>query len=250
MDSIVTVDIGSTSMRAVHHDPAGKVLHKCRRLTVPEYYEDKRVELDGRKFVQELLSLLKESYDFARSNKLNVLALSVTSQRSSVVPVDSSGEPLAPFIMWHDKRTVPICRELACHEDRVYQLTGLRISPVLSAVKMTWLRREMRDVYNKTAKMLGVQDIWYRPGRCALPLPASWKGSPGFRKTRKSYPPEAISSAPPWDWASSAKASSSARPARDPTSSPIRRRRSSMSRNVFCARSVRYLEATTWKQEC
>ncbi len=159
MDSIVTIDIGSTSMRAVHHDPAGKVLHKCRRLTVPEYFEDKRVELDGRKFVRELLSLLKESYDFARSKKLNVLALSVTSQRSSVVPVDSSGEPLAPFIMWHDKRTVPICRELASHEDRVYQLTGLRISPVLSAVKMTWLRREMSDVYGQTAKMLGVHDI-------------------------------------------------------------------------------------------
>lgn len=159
MDSIVTVDIGSTSMRAFHHDNAGKVLHKCRRFTIPEYFEDKRVELDGRKFVSELLSLLKESYDFANSNKVNVLAISVTSQRSSVVPVDSSGEPLAPFIMWHDKRTVPICRELASHEDRVYQLTGLRISPVLSAVKMTWLRREAAEVYDKTAKMIGIHDL-------------------------------------------------------------------------------------------
>lgn len=159
MDSIVTVDIGSTSMRAIHHDNTGKVLHKCRRPTVPEYYEDKRVELDGRKLVHGLLSLLKESYDFAKSNKLNVLAISVTSQRSSVVPVDSSGQPLAPFIMWHDKRTVPICRELGAQEDRVYQLTGLRISPVLSAVKMTWLRREAPEVYDKTAKMLGVHDL-------------------------------------------------------------------------------------------
>jgi xylulokinase/glycerol kinase len=159
MDSIVTVDIGSTSMRAIHHDTAGTVLHKCRRLTVPEYFDDKRVELDGRKFVKELLSLLKESYDFATSQKLNVLALSLTSQRSSVVPVDPDGEPLAPFIMWHDKRTVPICRELASREDRVYQLTGLKISPVLSAVKMTWLRREMPEVYAKTAKMLGIHDL-------------------------------------------------------------------------------------------
>ena len=156
MDSIVTVDIGSTSMRAIHHDTAGTVLHKCRRLTVPEYFDDKRVELDGRKFVKELLSLLKESYEFAKSNKLNVMALSLTSQRSSVAPVNPKGEPLAPFIMWHDKRTVPICRELATQEDRVYQLTGLRISPVLSAVKMTWLRREMPEVYAKTAKMQGI----------------------------------------------------------------------------------------------
>lgn len=159
MDSIVTVDIGSTSMRAIHHDTQGKVLHKCVRITIPVYYKDKRVELDARKFVRELLSLLKESYDFAKAIKLNVLAISVTSQRSSVLPVDGKGQPLAPFIMWHDKRTVPICRELMSQEDRVYQLTGLRISPVLSAVKMTWLRHKMGEVYAKTAKMLGIQDI-------------------------------------------------------------------------------------------
>lgn len=159
MDSIVTVDIGSTSMRAIHHDTQGKVLHKCRRLTIPKYFEDKRVELDAREFVRELMSLLKESYDYANSNRLNILAISVTSQRSSVVPVDTKGQPLAPFIMWHDKRTVPICKEMVAQEDRVYELTGLKITPVLSAVKMTWLRREMGDVYAKTAKMLGIQDV-------------------------------------------------------------------------------------------
>lgn len=159
MESIVTIDIGSTSMRAVHHDTKGKVLHKCRRGTVPEYLKDKRVEMDCGKFISSLHSLLQESYEHAKRHRLEILAISVTSQRSSVVPVDKNGDALAPFIMWHDKRTVPLCRELASLEDRVYELTGLLITPVLSAVKMTWIRRNMPEVYTRTAKMLGIQDV-------------------------------------------------------------------------------------------
>lgn len=160
MDSIMTIDIGSTSMRAILHDAHGAVIHKCRRSTVPDYKSGgTRVELNAQTFVENLLSLVKESSDYCRDNSLSPVAISVTSQRSSVVPVDSHGDPLTPFIMWHDKRTVPLCKELAHYEDSVYGLTGLRISPVLSAVKMTWLRREEPEVYGKTAKLLGIHDL-------------------------------------------------------------------------------------------
>jgi sugar (pentulose or hexulose) kinase len=160
MESIMTVDIGSSSMRAMVHDDHGSVLHRCRRSTIPSYRSGGLlVELDAAKFVASLLSLLSESYAFCSGRGLSLAAISVTSQRSSVVPVDSAGQPLAPYIMWHDKRTVPICKELQKYEDDVYRISGLRISPVLSAVKMTWIRREQPDLYEKTAKMLGIHDL-------------------------------------------------------------------------------------------
>jgi sugar (pentulose or hexulose) kinase len=159
METILTIDIGSTSMRASQHDESGTVLHSCRRDTVPIYKRDKSVELDARRLVANLVSMLTESHDFCRTNKHHIGCISVTSQRSSVVPVDSRGTPLAPFIMWHDKRTLPICQELLPHEDRVYTLTGLRISPVLSAVKMTWLKRNCPEILKQTAKLLGIQDL-------------------------------------------------------------------------------------------
>lgn len=160
MESILTVDIGSSSMRAILHDGTGAVVHKCQKSTIPEYKANgKIVELDAVKFVDALLSLLKESYSYCEINAIKIIAISVTSQRSSVVPVNSQGIPLAPFITWHDKRTVPLCDELSQYENKVYGITGLRISPVLSAVKMTWIRREQPEIYKKTAKMLGVQDI-------------------------------------------------------------------------------------------
>ena len=147
-------------MRAILHDARGGIMHTCRRSTVPNYKSGTtRVELDANVYVETLLSLLKESCDYSQSRKISPVGISVTSQRSSVVPVNGRGEPLAPFIMWHDKRTISICQELQRYEDRVYTITGLRISPVFSAVKMTWLRRERPQVYKKTAKMLGIHDL-------------------------------------------------------------------------------------------
>jgi len=160
MDSILTVDIGSSSMRAILYDGRGTVLHTFRENTVPIYRSGgTRVELDAEKYVEDLLSLLKKSWGFCVAENTIPVAISVTSQRSSVVPVDGDGKPLAPFIMWHDKRTAPICRELQDFEDKVYAVTGLRISPVFSAVKMTWIRRNTPEVYRKTVKMLGIHDL-------------------------------------------------------------------------------------------
>ena len=159
METILTIDIGSTSMRASQHGDEGVVLHSCRRATVPQYKPDKSVELDANLLVKNLLSMLRESHEFCHNNNYRIGCISVTSQRSSVVPVDSRGVPLFPFIMWHDKRTLPICQELQKHEDRVYGLTGLRISPVLSAVKMTWLKRNHPEILRKTSKLLGIQDL-------------------------------------------------------------------------------------------
>ena len=158
-NSILVIDIGSTSMKAVLHDSNGAGQFISRRDTRPEYLADKQVQMDAGRLKANLLSLLSESYAYIQDRGAGLLAISVTSQRSSVVPVDAAGEPLAPVIMWHDKRTVPLCEKLAEHNDRVFSLAGLPISPVYSAIKMLWIKRHLPEVYQKTAKMLGIHDF-------------------------------------------------------------------------------------------
>lgn len=158
MKPILTIDVGSTNMKAVLHDDRGGVLHLCSRGTRPEYLADQRVELDAHKLRTQLFSLLTESHSFLAQEGLSLTAISVTAQRSSVVPVDAQGESLAPVIMWHDKRTAPLCDGLREHEQLVFALSGMTISPVYSAVKMLWIRNQRPEVYRKTVKMLGIQD--------------------------------------------------------------------------------------------
>jgi sugar (pentulose or hexulose) kinase len=159
MQTILTIDIGSTNMKAVLFDHHGRLLHICSRGTQPDYLDGQRVELNARKLREIFLSLLAEVCVYQETMGLMLTAVSVTAQRSSVVPVDAKGEPLSPIIMWHDKRTTTLCHQLHQFEERVFALSGMTISPVYSAVKMLWIKEYLPEVYSKTAKMLGIQDF-------------------------------------------------------------------------------------------
>ena len=47
--------------------------------------------------------------------------------------------------------------ELEAYNPLVYQTTGLKISPVFSALKMLWLQRNRQDIWNRTHKLIGVR---------------------------------------------------------------------------------------------
>ncbi|MDJ0784727.1 MAG: FGGY-family carbohydrate kinase [Desulfosarcinaceae bacterium] len=157
--AVLTIDIGSTNMKAVLFDTQGGILHLCSRGTRPDYLDDQRVELDGGQLRGALLSLLRESNDFRVAEGLRLTAIGVTSQRSSVVAVDAAGDPLMPIIMWHDKRTASLCDRLRPHEERVFALSGMTISPVYSAVKMLWLKEQRPAILARAAKLLGIHDF-------------------------------------------------------------------------------------------
>ena len=69
-------------------------------------------------------------------------AVGITNQRETVVLWDREtlGSPRRA-IVWQDRRTADICDRLRAdgHEDRVAELTGLRLDPYFSGTKLTWL---------------------------------------------------------------------------------------------------------------
>ena len=69
-------------------------------------------------------------------------AVGITNQRETVLLWDREtlGSPRRA-IVWQDRRTADICTRLrdAGHEDRVTELTGLRLDPYFSGTKLMWL---------------------------------------------------------------------------------------------------------------
>ena len=62
------------------------------------------------------------------------------------------------FIMWHDKRNQSICRELSDHSLFVQKKCGAGINTVFTGTKLTWLRRNRPDLWEKTKKVTVVPD--------------------------------------------------------------------------------------------
>ncbi len=79
-----------------------------------------------------------------------VSCVGITNQRETAVVWDSA-TLTSPHraIVWQDRRTARICADLrdGGYEDRVAELTGLRIDPYFTATKLTWLSRHAEDIW-------------------------------------------------------------------------------------------------------
>jgi sugar (pentulose or hexulose) kinase len=102
--------------------------------------------------------VLKSCADAAGGARLEPACIAVTAQRSSVIPIDSDGNPLHPAVMWQDRRAADLAQAMSGDDLLVYRKSGLKISPVFSAIKMTWFRRNRPDIWKRTRKMIGIQD--------------------------------------------------------------------------------------------
>lgn len=150
---ILVIDVGTSSMRGVLYDPTGKPLFAHQ---VPYHVTaaGSRVEQDPADWTQAL----EEICTIAANQATSVDALALTSQRSSVIPVDGKGRPLRQAIMWQDTRNTNVVQELSPYADRIGALTGARVNTVFSGTKMTWFRRTEPALYAKTWKLCTIAD--------------------------------------------------------------------------------------------
>ena len=158
MKTVIAVDIGTTSLRATLYDEQGAALHAEQRHNPPTYFDDGRVEQDPASWLNHLLDMLRATAQAAAHLQAEPTCMAVTAQRSSLIVVDVQGRPLHPAILWQDSRCTALAQGMADHDPLVYARTGLKISPVFSAIKMAWLRRERPALWAAAHKLLGVQD--------------------------------------------------------------------------------------------
>ncbi len=160
MEHILVIDVGTSSLKAMLYDRAGKLLSRASQEYHSEFSGNNYVEQSSFTWKSALLASLKQTGEFLNARGISVEAIAVTSQRASVIPIDREGEPLHNAIMWQDKRSRPQCAELLRQMDLrdMYRRTGLRVDPYFSVPKMMWLREERPEIYAAAEKLIGVQD--------------------------------------------------------------------------------------------
>jgi glycerol kinase len=164
LNSIIVIDVGTSSLRSSVVGIDGMIRYSSLRPYSPLFLEGNVVEQDALTWRTALFETLAEAAGYARSAEYSILALSVASQRASVIPIGRDGQPLCRAIMWHDKRSVAESVALASSftVEGIYRRTGLRADPYFSAPKMLWLRMNRPAIFSRSAKLIGVQDwvVW------------------------------------------------------------------------------------------
>ena len=138
---ILVLDEGTTSTRAMLFDRHGQVQGIAQAALTQHYPAPGLVEHDANEIWERTLEAARELVAQAGAPQ-RIACIGITNQRETVVAWDrETGEPLAPAIVWQDRRTAPQCDALRAegHEDMVRARTGLLLDPYFSATKMRWM---------------------------------------------------------------------------------------------------------------
>ena len=139
---ILALDQGTTSSRAILFDRGGRAVASAQQELTQHYPQPGWVEHDANEIWRSQLGVAQEALRKAGASGDDVAAIGVTNQRETTVLWDrKTGEPIAPAIVWQDRRTAAACDALTAQGagPTIQAKTGLLIDPYFSATKIGWL---------------------------------------------------------------------------------------------------------------
>jgi glycerol kinase len=142
MDYILALDQGTTSSRAILFDRAGQVAAIAQREFRQYFPQPGWVEHDAREIWQTQLAVAREVLAKRQLSASRVAAIAITNQRETTVLWDRrTGEPVAPAIVWQDRRTAGHCDALRAQgrAGLIQKKTGLVLDAYFSGTKLAWL---------------------------------------------------------------------------------------------------------------
>ncbi len=138
--SVLAIDAGTTGVTALVVSPQGQIVAKGYQEFAQHFPQPGWVEHAPEEIWQATLEATKEVLTKVDASELT--SIGITNQRETVVLWDREtlGSPRRA-IVWQDRRTADICTRLrdAGHEERVSEVTGLRLDPYFSGTKLMWL---------------------------------------------------------------------------------------------------------------
>ena len=161
---ILAIDQGTSGTAALVVGPDATVIGEGRVAIAAHHPRPGWVEQDA----VEIWRSVQRAAQLALADAADppLAAIGLTNQRETAVAWDvRSGRPLAPAIVWQDRRTATRCEAL--RDDgwgpRVRALTGLTVDPYFSATAFEWMlanHDQVRDAGQRGTLRLGTVDAW------------------------------------------------------------------------------------------
>lgn len=166
MSYLLALDQGTTSSRAIIFNEHGQVQAAAQRETYIKTPHSGWVEQDAQEIWSSQIAVVQQALATARILAKDIKAIGLTNQRETTVVWDKrTGKPLAPAIIWQDRRAADWCNQLIQQglHNSIHKKTGLRIDPYFSAGKLVWLLENtagLRELAQQGHAAFGTIDSW------------------------------------------------------------------------------------------
>ncbi len=153
---ILAIDQGTTGTTCLVVDEELRIAGRAQRELTQHFPRPGWVEHDPGEIWETVLAAAERALADAGVAASDLTALGLTNQRETTLLWErASGRPVAPAIVWQDRRTADRCRELDA--DLIRTRTGLVPDPYFSATKLEWLLAEHG---RRAGLAFGTVDSW------------------------------------------------------------------------------------------
>jgi glycerol kinase len=139
---ILALDLGTTGNRAILFDKTGNIAGQVYREFTQHYPQPGWLEHDPLEMWRSTRVCMEQVFTQTGVSPTEVAAIGLTVQRETCLLWDrNTDEPLHRAIVWQDRRTAPMCRELTNqgYAEEIQKRTGLVLDSYFSATKIAWL---------------------------------------------------------------------------------------------------------------
>ncbi|SHE74624.1 xylulokinase [Caldanaerobius fijiensis DSM 17918] len=155
MKAILTLDIGTTACKSMVFDTNGKILAEESQ-EYPIYQEKPTwAQQNPDEWWGAVISTVKKCIASLKEEP-EIVAIGLSSQRETVVPVDKNGEKLDDAILWMDRRAKEQAEELAEYygKENLHRITGMIPDSTFTATKLLWYKRNRPEIIKRAYKFL------------------------------------------------------------------------------------------------
>ena len=163
---VLSIDAGTTGITVLCVDPEMEVRGRAYSEFSQSYPRPGLVEHDPVEIWEVARRVMERALADAGAKGKDLAAIGITNQRETTVMWDrATSAPVAPAIVWQDRRTAPICERLKASgiEEEINKRTGLIIDPYFSGTKVMWFLDEIAGLRARAEAgeiAFGTVDSW------------------------------------------------------------------------------------------
>lgn len=154
---LLSIDNGTQSIRAMVFDQHGELLAKSK-VDIESYRSDAPglAEQDAEYFWRKLCEACQGLWPMLEFPRDQISAVSVTTQRATVVPLGTAGQPLHPAISWLDQRQVDSKPKLGLLHQLATRAIGAygAVEEFHAAAEASWFAEQRPEIWQQVEKYL------------------------------------------------------------------------------------------------
>lgn len=154
----LTIDVGTQSIRALVFDENGTELAKAR-LAIEPYFSERPgwAEQHAEYYWQKLTQACHKLWHLNKVSPSEITAISLTTQRYTMVNLDENFKPLRPAIVWLDQRKAHV-KELALPIKLLLNTVGAHdlIKDLRSKSRDNWIVQNQPEIWQKTRYFVNI----------------------------------------------------------------------------------------------